>query len=648
MAAPQLRCLSVNAAGDVTLTWIIPPDPSALFTKYEIWHSQTPFGFAPVGTVNIYGQTSFTHVSGGLGNNQSQYYYVKTISSAGTATSTPSDTLRSIFLNLSAPFLSIGVCNWNALKIPPLPSTSTTFTVSRQEAPGPWTTIYTGNKFNYNDTITQCSVNYNYKIENSDASGCVSNSNISGHYFEDGYGPHIVIMDSASVNAAGQTVFGWEPSSSGDAIGYIINEVVNNVLVPIDTVYGINNTSFTFTGTSNSDIYTIVAMDSCGKVSVPSINQTKMVSNSSYDLCSRTANLTWTAYVNLPEGVLHYKIYYAVNGGTLTLLDSTTNTSYAHTNLNPNDTYCYTIRVVNSDRSITASANPTCVLAKAPQGPGYVYIRSVSVNAGKQVVITYAVDNTKPFKGATIFKSEDGVNFNAISFNASTASSLQVYVDGDVNTTDKNYYYRVQITDSCGNPGSFSNTSKTILLHVSHDNDNLFYNTLTWDDYTSWSGNVASYNIYRAINGAFNPVPISNVSFMTKTYTDDVQDFVSDQGKFSYYVEAVEGAGNIYGFNDVASSNPADAYVEVNVFVPNAFAPKGINTVWLPVAQFVEKTDYKVMVFDRWGTKIFETHSDTEGWTGNGATDDVYVYIIEYKNARGEYIQLKGHLNIVR
>jgi len=84
------------------------------------------------------------------------------------------------------------------------------------------------------------------------------------------------------------------------------------------------------------------------------------------------------------------------------------------------------------------------------------------------------------------------------------------------------------------------------------------------------------------------------------------------------------------------------------VFVPNAFAPKGINNLWLPISQYVEKTDYLVRVFNRWGDKVFETTSDKEGWTGDAATDDVYVYIVEYKNARGEFVQLKGHLNIVR
>lgn len=587
----------------------------------------------------------------GMANVQSQYYYIQTISSAGTATSTPSDTLRTIFLNLANPGW-MAILNWNATRTPLLPSASSTFTLSRQTPPGAWVPIYVGNRFNYNDTASVCSIYYNYKIETSDAAGCTSSSNIKGDFFADGNKPNTPVLDSASINSSGGTVIGWEPSTSPDAVAYIIyqkNGAGN--LVPIDTVYGYNNTSFTYTVTSsaNSGNFSIVALDSCGIPSIPSINHKTMVLTGSFDLCSRTANLSWTSYVNLPQGILKYRIYCSAGGGAYALLDSTTTNTYAHANLTPGVTYCYIIRVVNTGEDITSSTNSVCIFAKAPQGPGYVYIRSVSVpTSGDQVVITYAVDNTKPFKGATIFKSEDGVNFTFLTFNSAVTSSIQTYIDGDAKPKERNYYYKVQITDSCGNPGAFSNTSKTILLHVSHDNENLFYNHLSWDDYSSWSGTVASYNIYRAVDGVFNPAPVDNVSAATRDYTDDVQDFVSDQGKFSYYVEAVEGPGNVYGFSDVASSNPADAYVEVNVFVPNAFAPKGINRVWLPIAQYVEKTDYKVMVFDRWGTKVFETHSDTEGWTGNGATDEVYVYIIEYKNARGEYIQLKGHLNIVR
>ena len=97
-----------------------------------------------------------------------------------------------------------------------------------------------------------------------------------------------------------------------------------------------------------------------------------------------------------------------------------------------------------------------------------------------------------------------------------------------------------------------------VMLTAYEDTENIFNNTLTWDDYTKWNGGVSSFNIYRAVNGVFDPSPITTVSVGTKTYIDNVENYVSDQGKFSYYVEAVEGAGNIYGFLDKAKSNPAD------------------------------------------------------------------------------------------
>lgn len=600
-----------------------------------------------IGTVNSYTQSSFTQIPTNA-DLQSQYYFVTTES--GTNTSVPSDTLRSIFVNFSNPNGVVSL-NWNALHTPLLPSSSLTYTLSREAPPGTWTTIYTGNKQNYKDTIAVCKVYYNYKVEISDNSGCTSVSNIPGDTCYNIQAPNILILDSVSVNTNGTTTMGWPPSSSTDVTSYIIYESAGGFLNPIDTIYGYNNTSFTYTlpsAGSGSEGYCIAAADSCGNYSIPSLTHNTMFLNTTYDLCSRTASLIWTAYSNLTKNVLRYDVYCSINGASPVLVGTTSNTTFSHTALTPGFVYCYTVRVWNTDQSISASSNKACLTASGLPGPSYVYINSVSVNGNKQVEVTFSVDNTNPYKGSNIYKSLDGINFTKLSFVPSSTVTPITYTDMEVSPTEKNYYYKIEIADNCDNPGVSSNISKTIVLNVSNDYENIFYNNLSWDDYSSWSGGVNSYNIYRAVNGVFDPTPIGNVSALTKSYTDNVQDFVSAQGKFSYYVEAVEGPGNIYGFLDVAKSNPADAYVEVNVFVPNAFAPKGQNNVWLPIAQYVEKTDYKVMVFNRWGDKIFETHSDTEGWTGDAATDEVYVYLIEYKNARGEYIQLKGHLTVIR
>ena len=36
---PSLRCASVSNINDIVLTWVIPPDPTSVFSSYEIYYS---------------------------------------------------------------------------------------------------------------------------------------------------------------------------------------------------------------------------------------------------------------------------------------------------------------------------------------------------------------------------------------------------------------------------------------------------------------------------------------------------------------------------------------------------------------------------------------------------------------------------------
>ncbi len=649
VSAPVVHCASVNAAGDVLLTWAIPADPANQFFRYDVYGASVQTGpFSLVGSISTYSQNSYTHVGAGA-NVQSKYYYIVTLSSAGTVTSTPSDTLRSIFLNVNNPGNGIATLTWNSTRTPLLPSASTQYTVSREYPVGTWTTLYTGSNQIYKDTISICHVYYSYRVVTSDALGCTSQSNISGSLFSDFTSPRIPFLDSVSVNSNGSTSFGWNPSTSPDTYGYVIYKQFNGIWTPVDTVWGINNTSYTYTAATagtNSENYCIAAFDSCKNISpLGAAHKTIYLSNT-YDLCARAAKLSWNAYGNLPRGVLDYKVYCSVNGGTYNLIGTTNALSYTHGPLTPGDNYCYLVRVVNNTNDITSSSNKSCVLSTGANGPAYIYIRSVSVNVSQTVDINYIIDNTKPSKGVKLYRSPDGISFSLLAANTNTTNGS--FTDTDVHCKSKNYYYKLVVMDTCGNDGAVSNVSKTILLRVSNDNTQIFYNNLVWDDYSSWLGGVASYNIYRAVDGVFDPVPVANVSVGNRGYSDDVSAFARAGGKFTYYVQALEGPGNTHGLQDSSRSNTADAYAEATVFVPDAFAPKGRNNVWLPIAQYVEKTDYKVTVFNRWGSKVFETASDTQGWDGSQAIDDVYAYLIQYKNARGEFIELKGTVTVLR
>ncbi|MFM7310182.1 MAG: gliding motility-associated C-terminal domain-containing protein [Flavobacteriales bacterium] len=89
------------------------------------------------------------------------------------------------------------------------------------------------------------------------------------------------------------------------------------------------------------------------------------------------------------------------------------------------------------------------------------------------------------------------------------------------------------------------------------------------------------------------------------------------------------------------------------VWVPNVFTPNrdGINDVFK--AEGLNIRGFHLMVFDRWGLLVFESHNIDEAWTGNFrggeyyVADDVYDWIIEYDSIdRRE--QLRGHVTLVR
>ena len=76
---------------------------------------------------------------------------------------------------------------------------------------------------------------------------------------------------------------------------------------------------------------------------------------------------------------------------------------------------------------------------------------------------------------------------------------------------------------------------------------------------------------------------------------------------------------------------------ELQVWVPNAFTPEqdGLNEVFLPIVKGVKPEGYHFMIFDRWGTLIFESFDIGQPWIGdirggNGfAQNDTYVWRLE-------------------
>jgi gliding motility-associated-like protein len=91
---------------------------------------------------------------------------------------------------------------------------------------------------------------------------------------------------------------------------------------------------------------------------------------------------------------------------------------------------------------------------------------------------------------------------------------------------------------------------------------------------------------------------------------------------------------------------------EDNVYLPNAFSPNGDHNhdVYYVVSSFAI-SDFRLMIFDRWGEKVFETRGISEGWDGTfkgkPAAADSYAYVFEGK-CGDVTIKKQGNITLIR
>ena len=96
---------------------------------------------------------------------------------------------------------------------------------------------------------------------------------------------------------------------------------------------------------------------------------------------------------------------------------------------------------------------------------------------------------------------------------------------------------------------------------------------------------------------------------------------------------------------------------ELIFYVPNTFTPDGddYNEYFKPIfTSGFDPFDYELMIFDRWGEIVFESHDSEIGWDGTYAgsykvQDGTYTWKITFKtSANDERRAIYGHVNIVR
>ena len=115
----------------------------------------------------------------------------------------------------------------------------------------------------------------------------------------------------------------------------------------------------------------------------------------------------------------------------------------------------------------------------------------------------------------------------------------------------------------------------------------------------------------------------------------------------TYYVNVRNACGEV---NDSCEVNYEDC--EQIIWVPNAFTPNndGMNDEFIP---YVEHADnYHLYIFNRWGELIFESKDQYSGWDGTykgkKASEDIYIWRIDYTNYSGKNFNQYGYVVLYR
>ncbi len=663
---PQLTCISILDNNSIELDWKLPGSVNNNYS-YILYVSYSQNG--PYSKVDSfpYNQTSYIHT--GISPYNGQYfYYMKSCSLSvknRNVYSVSSDTLRTIMLNFVDNGDGIVNLSWNSPCNNTINGSGNWYYIYREYPAGVWLirdTVSINNPvLSGNDTIDICGALINYRIVLPNNNGCSSVSNIKGKYLTDKTIPHQPIIDYVTVDTTiWHNVIKWQPDQSSDTKGYYIYKYLNPTGTKIDSVLGRYNTTYVHLGSNpriDKETYYIIAYDSCNLASAGSKVHNSLFLSVSPDRCQYNIKLSWNPYINMESDLLGYHIYKKTGNGQYVLITtvSPTITFYYDYDIEADYTYTYYVKAIDKTGTRFSNSNTQILTFSFPRKPEFNYLRKATVIGNKQIDIKLYVDTTTYVSEYHLYRIENNNNDTTLIKNLfhQTTTDINI-VDNTVNTTEKSYHYFLKLRDICNNEEILtSNIGTTILLKAYMHNG--MKNYLIWNKYKSWEGNVSHYNVYRKTEKGWDIFPIASLvsdDNDTITYTDDVSDLGDTNGQFAYYVEAVEGNGNPYGFLDSSRSNTAFVNQYPKLFVPNAFAPEGYNSVFIPVMGFVHPEDYLLQIFDRWGAKIFETTDKYKGWDGTYNNSDapkgVYVYLIKIKNSNNETIEKRGTVTLIR
>ncbi len=482
---------------------------------------------------------------------------------------------------------------------------------------------------------------------------CVGEATLSSDTL-DNLLPEVPEIESVNI-VNNKAVVTWKASTSPEVFAYIVYKVTNLGTVPIDTIFGkLSFTDDKSTPTTKSESYYVISMDKCSNTSV--FDKVKRSSYLKYKVnsCQRTVDLTWNKYINAKDGVEKQEIWASINNATdkrIATLNGT-DTSYTHTGLSNKDKLCFFVKIFHKNTATTAESNRLCFTVNITTPIDYILLKNATVTSNNEVELTWIWNDNAQIDTAYVLSSTTGITYNKIfNFNPpKPALAENTYLDKSAKPDAGKLFYQIKTFDVCDSI-RFSPYNTTIFLQGQSNSTNRT-NQLKWTAFDTPPGSLTSYDVYKIVDGTETKVA---TNFSDTTHLDKINAAIDGEANACYYIVATGVVSLSNGATQTVKSrsNQICLVQTPDIFVPNAFVPRGINQEFKPVITFGAMSEYYMVIYDRFGAKLFESTSPDLGWNGRKGERDmeqgVYTYYIRVKQPKDDKaVEVKGVVMLVR
>lgn len=256
------------------------------------------------------------------------------------------------------------------------------------------------------------------------------------------------------------------------------------------------------------------------------------------------------------------------------------------------------------------------------------------------IEISWSIPTVGHVNAYVLEKSSDNITFKTLT---NPDKFTDHYIDASVLPPfTKSYYYRIKAIDSCNYFSPYSNLGKSILLEATNFKH---IGEIKWSAYELWPEGINRYDIEVFNDKISDFVVIGFVDKDSLQYNDDVT--ALNQSQYCYRVVAVRNGDEMKAY-----SNSDCVSINFGCYIPNSFTPNadGLNDQLLAYGASVFK--FNLAIFNRWGTKIFETNDMKIGWDGTymgkELAEGYYYFQMSARGVKNNKVTKKGTILLSR